>query len=275
MAPVAKMFAWAVPVWNGALVDHTWVTTYDNRQSPYPDDTAVEKAGQSYWYCWGSFQPGGGTPEIEDGYLGEQNGDLVLAQCLVKPNADCQTSAAARGTIFIYAVSGVCHQSANQALYATGTGGATPLTVSKARGYWFSSLVYGPYGVDAVAWANQLATCGTVSPGVADAGVANMPNLPDEFGDRAREILGDDPKLLAQFLALRADTHSFAAQKWPGSSPPSADTLNARNQHLLDQAATLLGPQRFRQFFGFEPGQKIDLVDPRMLETFRGPRAPR
>jgi hypothetical protein len=46
-----KLFAWAVPVWPGALVDHTWVTTYDNRQT-----AQVAQAGEHYWYCWGSFQ---------------------------------------------------------------------------------------------------------------------------------------------------------------------------------------------------------------------------
>jgi hypothetical protein len=31
---------------------------------------------------------------------------------------------------------------------------------------------------------------------------------------------------------------------------------------MLDQAAKLLGPQRFEEIFGFPPDQKIDLVDP-------------
>jgi hypothetical protein len=269
MAPVAELFAWAVPVWDGAPVDHTWVTTYDNRKTPYPDIGAVQQQSQSYWYCWGAFHAKGGTPDIADGFLGAQDGDLGLSKCLVLPNIDCQSSAAARGTIFIYGVSGVCHQLANQVLYSTGAGGATPLTVSKSRGYWFSHLVYGAYGVDTVAWAQKLATCGAVPPHVADAGVTTVPNLPDEFEQRAREILGDDPKLLGQFLALRADTLRFAAQKWPGSTPPSAEALNARNQALLEQAEILLGPERFAQFFGFQPGQKVDLVDPKMLESFR------
>jgi len=269
MGPVTELFAWAVPVWNDAPVDHTWVTTYDNRKTVYPDVSAVAKAGQFYWYCWGAFHSQGGSPGIPKGYLGKQSGDLGLAKCLVQANVDCQTSAAARGTIFIYGVNGVCHQLANQVLYATGTGRKKPLTVSKSRGYWLSSLVYGTYGSDTVSWANKLASCGAISPTIADAGATTVPKLADEFEERAREMFGDDPKLLARFLALRVEINHFVSQKWPGTTPPSAEALNARNQALFEQAAILLGPRRFTQFFGFEPGEKIDLVDPRMLEPFR------
>jgi hypothetical protein len=271
MNAVTELFAWAVPAWIGALVDHTWVTTYDNRKTPYPDVSKVANAGQFYWYCWGSFDVTGGSPGIPKGYLGKQSGDLGLAKCLVQANVDCQTSAAARGTIFIYGVNGVCHQLANQALYATGTGRKKPLTVSKSNGYWLSLYVYGTYGWDTVSWANKLASCGAISPTIVVAGPTTMPNLADEFEERAREMFGDDPKLLDRFLALRAEINDSVLRKWPGSTPPSAETLNARNQALFEQAAILLGRERFRQFFGFEPDQKIDLVDPRMLEAFRPP----
>ena len=86
MAPVVKLFAWVVPAFSsGSPVDHTWVTTYDNRQTVYANDSQVAGAGESYWFCWGSFHPAGGTPNNVTGYLGEQSGDLGLAQCLVKP----------------------------------------------------------------------------------------------------------------------------------------------------------------------------------------------
>jgi len=269
MAPVVELFAWAVPAWDDAPVDHTWVTTYDNRKTVYRDDAAVVKAGQFYWYCWGDFYKHGGSPGLPKGFLGKQSGDLGLAKCLVQPNADSLKSVAARGTILIYGVYGVCHQLANQALYATRTGRKKALTVSKSRGYWLSSLIYGTYGSDSAAWAYKLGSCGAIPTTVADAGVTTVPNLPDEFEERAHHILGDDPKLLGRFLALRAEISHFVAQKWPGSTPPSAVALNARNQALLEQAAILLGPRRFTEFFGFEPGQKIDLVDPRMLEPLR------
>jgi hypothetical protein len=271
MPPIARLYAWAVPAFTtGSPVDHTWVTSYDNRQTRYIDDQQVANAGQSYWYCWGSFYAAGGTPNNPTGYLGGQNGDLALASCLVKPNADSRVDAAARGTVFAYGVDGVCHQLANQVLYSTGVGGASPLTVADARGYMASVFIYGTYGTQHAAWANKIAACGAPAAFIAAAGAIAMPGLPDDFEKRAREVLGDaDPKLLADLLALRTETNQFAARKWPGASPPSVELLNSRNQHLIDQAARLLGPEKFEAVFGFAPDQKINLVDPTILRPKR------
>ena len=131
-----------------------------------------------------------------------------------------------------------------------------------------SSFVYGTYGSQDTAWANKLASCGAPpSPLTTALGAMAMPGLPDDFEARAREVLGDEnPKLLADLLTLRSETHRFAAQKWPGFTPPSAATLNARNQHLIEQAAKLLGPEKFTAIFGFAPDQKIDLVDPNIQQ---------
>ena len=62
MAPNVPLYAWAVPAFSqGAPVDHTWVTTYDNRQTVYATIQQVSAGNQNYWYCWGSFHPQGGT----------------------------------------------------------------------------------------------------------------------------------------------------------------------------------------------------------------------
>lgn len=262
------LFAWAVPAFTAnAPVDHTWVTTYDARVTPYSSIEEVATAGESYWYCWGSFHAAGGTPNNPTGFLGQQSGNLALAQCLVDPNADSRTVPAARGTIFTYGVDGVCHQLANQVLYATGTGGAAPLTVCEARGYMASVFIYKKYGLQEEAWLNQIAKCGGQLPGgppmAATAPGTPMSGSPDDFEAHAREVLKhDDPKLLSDLLSLRADVQRFSAQRWPGVTAPDAATLNARNRHMLGQAAKLLGPQRFEAIFGFAPDQKIDLVDP-------------
>ena len=269
MAGLTTLYAWTVPAFvAGSPVDHTWVTTYDNRVNAYPTDAQVASAGQFYWYCWGSFHPKGGTPAIPDGFLGSQSGDLALAQCLVQANADSRTAPAARGTIFVYGVDGVCHQLANQVLYATGVGGTAPLTVRLARGYMASTFIYGTYGLQHTAWTNKIAGCSgaRLTPpadvrGPTMAGGAGGPGGPDEFETRAREVLGaDNPKLL-DLLRLRSDVHQFAARAWPGTGQPSAEALNARNQHMLDEAARLLGPEKFKSIFGVSPGEKIDLVD--------------
>ncbi|MEA2882549.1 MAG: hypothetical protein QOH32_1805 [Bradyrhizobium sp.] len=269
-------YAWAVPAFSsGSPVDHTWVTTYDNRVHIYPNDAQVAAAGEFYWYCWGAFHPQGGTPVNPTGYLGQQSGDLLFAQCLVQPNADSRSVAAARGTIFTYGVDGVCHQLANQVLYATGTGGPSPLTVVGSRGYMASTFIYGTYGLQHAAWATRIASCsGGVLPvagGPGSPGGTSMASDsigPDDFEQRAREVLeGEDPELLSDLLALRTDVHRFAAQRWPGTGQPAAEPLNARNQQLLNEAARLLGPDRYREIFGVEPGEKIDLVDPKINAT--------
>jgi hypothetical protein len=277
MAPNIPLYAWAVPAFvPESPVDHTWVTTYDNRVNVYPNVQQVAAAGAFYWYCWGSFHPSGGTPGNPKGFLGQQSGDLALARCLVQPNADSQVVPAARGTIFTYGIDGVCHQLANQVLYCTGSAGVAPLTVRNARGYMASVFVYGTYGLQHAAWWNQILRCGgrpIQVPGgpamvAAEGGPTAVP--PDDFEARAREVLGsDDPKLLGDLLALRADVHRFAAQRWPGFAAPDAQTLNARNQHLLDQAARMLGPEKFEKIFGFPPGLKVDLVDPKMNQPDR------
>jgi hypothetical protein len=274
-------YAWAAPaVFAESPVDHTWVTTYDNRvPNPYPNDQDVAAAGQSYWYCWGAFHAKGGTPSNPSGFLGQQARNLAFAQCLVAANADSAVVPAGRGTIFVYGVDGVCHQLANQVLYATRGGGA-PMTVSRARGYFASTFIYGTYGLQHGAWANKVASCGAPLPQIAfGVGVTPMADLPDDFESRAREVLqAEDAKLLGDLLALRADTHRFAAQRWPGFAPPDAEALNARNQHLLDQAAMLLGPDRFKAVFGFSPHERVQLVDPEVersrIESTPRPGAP-
>ncbi len=97
-----------------------------------------------------------------------------------------------------------------------------------------------------------------------------MPGQPDDFETRARRVLEqENPKRLSDLLALRTDTLRFAAQRWPGFSAPSPETLNARNQHLLDQAAHLLGLDKFKEIFGYSPDEKIHLVDPTVSENFK------
>lgn len=270
MAGSTMLYAWTVPAYfQGSPVDHTWVTTYDNRVNAYPTDAQVAAAGQSYWYCWGSFHPVGGTPAIPDGFIGSQAGDLALAKCLVLTNADSQTTPAARGTIFVYGVDGVCHQLANQVLYSTGLAGPGPMTVHRARGYMVSNFIYGTYGLQHAAWAAKIAACSgarlvppaRVGGRVMAGGGVGGPGGPDEFEARAREVLGPDHPKLGNLLRLRSEVHQFAARAWPGTGQPSADALNARNQHMIDEAARLLGPDEFKSIFGVAPGEKVDLVD--------------
>jgi hypothetical protein len=131
-AATTTLYAWADPAFvNGSPADHTWVTNFDNSKYAYPKIADVIAAKKFYWFCWGSYHQGKTTGNPTRA-LGSQRGSLAFANCLVAPNADSRTVPAARGTIFTYGVDGVCHQLADQVLYATGLGKVPPLTVSGA-----------------------------------------------------------------------------------------------------------------------------------------------
>lgn len=257
-----------------APVDHTWITSYDNRIHAYPTITEVVGANQFFWYCWGSFHAVAGTPVSPNGFLGQQPGDLAVAQCLVRPNLDSRTSSLARGTIYHYGVEGVCHQLANQVLYASGLGSGAPMTVQNARGYLLSSFIYGTYGLQQTAWSAKVASCTSLHLAAGPArpeGLRMAQNEPlpeaDDFEKRAMSVLAGQPAKLGRLLQLRTEVQQFAARAWPGSGQPSASSLNARNQDLIDEAARLLGPDDFRKLFGAEPGAKVNLVDPHIADS--------
>src|SRR6202163_4315864 len=137
MADRVRLYAWAAPAMDAqALPDHTWVTTYDSRKTAHKDIDAVVAAGEHFWYCWGWFRAKGGAPGNATGALGDAVGSGAVASCLAKPDNDCQSTKAARGTIFQYGRHGVCHQLANQVLHATASKGSAPITVRRARGYF-------------------------------------------------------------------------------------------------------------------------------------------
>ncbi len=267
MALKVRFYAWSAPALGvGIFPDHTWVTTYDSRTTVYKDIKAAVAAGEHLWYCWGTFRSKGGTLTNRDGALGERAADLDEARCLAQPDAVCGVEPAACGTIFEYGENGVCHQLANQVLYATGSKTEAPLTVVRARGYQASIYLYGTYGVPEATWNAKRDACRSrrlQTPSPEDG--KTMARDPDEFEVRARTLLKDqDPKLLSDLLALRNKAQNVPAKRTSGK--PTASELNARNQRMLDRAATLLGSANFERIFEFPPEQRVKLVDTRMLE---------
>jgi hypothetical protein len=157
-APVPKAYVWAVSaVIDGSPADHTWVTTYDSRRTTYKNVRDVIRANENHWCCFErSFTPKG---RKRGGFLGVETINLKFAECLVRPNADSRSVQDARGTIFRYGWDGVCHQLANQVLYATGADGRDPLTVEKAKCYWASAFFYGDYGKQQQTWQTKISSC--------------------------------------------------------------------------------------------------------------------
>jgi hypothetical protein len=160
MAEKVRLYAWAAPAMDAAaLPDHTWVTTYDSRKTAYKDIKAVVAAGEHFWYCWGVFRARGGTWRNQTGALGNAAGSGAVASCLAQPDGDCASTSAARGTIFQYGRHGVCHQLANQVLYATGSEEREPITVAAARGYMWTVFRFGAYGLPEQAWVTKRESC--------------------------------------------------------------------------------------------------------------------
>jgi DNA-binding protein HU-beta len=89
--------------------------------------------------------------------------------------------------------------------------------------------------------------------------------MPDEFEMHAREVLGSrDKKLLKDLLGLRAKALNTKVPRSYG-----AKQINDQNQKLFDQAAQLLGPKRFELVFGFPADERVNLVDPALMEITR------
>lgn len=253
------LYAWRTPAyWSSSPVDHTWVTTYDNQANPYPNVGAVTGAGEGYFYCWGSFHQVGNPPNMVRSAVG----DRAMAECLVKPNVSSDDDRAARGTIYTYGVDGVCHQLANQVLFATGSTGNKPITVRGVRGYRISTFLYGTYGTEGNDWQAKKAAC-SASAGAEKEGIPLM----DEFEEDAAELLADEPEKLAQLMTLREGAQQELSMMKSAVGPLDAQAINRRNQQMLDAAAELLGPEKYRELFGVEPGEQVDLVDPAMIEA--------
>ena len=94
-----------------------------------------------------------------------------------------------------------------------------------------------------------------------------MATKTDEFAKNAQSVLADDPALLAQLMALREGAQMQLARALPEAQALDADLLNAQNQAMFDEAAALLGPEKFERIFGFKAGEKISLIDPAMVDA--------
>jgi hypothetical protein len=278
---MATLFAWAAPAFfGGSPVDHTWVTDFDVRKKSYPSIKEVIAAKANYWFCWGSYHGKGGTPVIPNGFLGSLSGSISIASCLVKPNLPCAGNPPAQGTVYHYGVDGVCHQLANQVLWATKTAQVGPLTVKMSRGYAISTFLFGTYGLLRQNWQSKITSCkgrgleapisNTDSLSYSEEQFMDGP-LEDEFEMRVREVLAgaEARDRLRRLLALRAEAHSASfAIRDPlrtNMTKPSGADLNAQHNQVMRQAASILTAAEYRELFGFEPGEVVNLVDPSMV----------
>ena len=263
------LYAWAVPAFfQGSVVDHTWVTTYDSRSTVYSTIADVLAANQHYWYSWGSFHAKGGTPQLSTGFLASGPANLPYAVCLCKPDVSSNVDPAARGTIFNYGRDGVCHQLANQILWSIRR---PVVTVHRARGYWLSNAIFGTYGVQHAAWATKKVQCAgaggrnTMSTRRADLDV-------DDFQDHLKASLKGrqaDNKIKSLMNHRREFMMKLEKlQDAPiGTAMPTAAELNRLYSTFLHDAADILGEDDFRLVFGEPPQDEMNIVDPTFYEA--------
>ena len=255
------LYAWVTPAFgNDVFADHTFVTSFDSRDGSFGCIAGVLQSSLLFWYCWGSYHETGGTRDNTSGYIGSMRANIDDAVRLVVPNT---ADSGSHGTIFVYGRDGVCHQLANQVLYATSCSG-DPLTVRQARGYLASTFLYGTYGRQHAAWEKKRKLCKGYGRPVGLRGI-KMPV--DDFEQQARLVLGEDNgELLKKLLGLRAQAKSTAVRS-KAFRNNNADEMNRENQRVLDEAAKLLGRDRFMILFGFPPEKRINLVDPSVLDS--------
>ncbi|MGO4302293.1 hypothetical protein [Cupriavidus sp. RAF12] len=259
------LYAWCVPAWfNGSVLDHTWVTSYDNRTVQHQSINDVKGAGDFYWYSWGSFHPKGGVPGRPDGFIVSSGASLSLARCLCDPNVESKTHQGARGTIFSYGIDGVCHQLANQILWATTAVNPQAKTVNGVRGYWLSNAAYGTYGLQHAAWKAKKARCQQNQSSTSSA--LAMANDPDDFETHAIETLRGHAtaEQIADLLGHRQQFTTRLALNLRQAT--SAQELNEQLNRFFARAVEILGPENFERVFGTPADANFDLVDPKIFE---------
>ena len=190
------LYAWANPLSFAPFFDHTWVTDYSFTNNEYPTIGDIPD-GANYWYCWGIYHPSGsgGVNHNPNGAIGQAASDQTMATSLVTsntppPSQPGEPDQPQDGSITFYAVDGVCHNVANQVLYATGTSDTEPIRVKEARGYDVSSFLYTNYGLNTTGW-NALKS--SYAPDVKEPG--------DDFSDWFEQVLGEKVTL-KQVLAV-------------------------------------------------------------------------
>ena len=191
----------------GKLADHTYVTC----------------TGGHAWPCWG--RSAGGK------VICSGTGSSEQAECISKPESHAG---------LIYAVTGVCHQTANRILWPA------RVLVTAAKGYWISSLLYGTYGRGAAEWAALRAGCRGLSGEIPDCMVPRMDltEVPETGPDESRYV--------EQVQALYAQTPATGEELNMRAMPQQGDAL-------LNQDLTLLASYRIQAGEGSK--QVKDLID--------------
>ena len=248
--------AWATKIDDAA--DHTYVRC------------TVSGGKQEYFVCWG------GHDGPDQRRICRSQAEYAVPDCYRgKPVGGCKDTA----EIGVYAVNGVCHQSANCFLYSAG---ATLNT--EVRGYWLTVGLYGTYGTRFDWWLENVYT--PCAKGVAhpemDALSRKLHELyvpaaatPARWGPRNRtDLIVQDAAITAEHWVPGTSVESFAERhkellvekdRIIGSGivgEPLAVKLNMLARQAQDALATLLEADEYEQLIGVPPSETLDVIDP-------------
>jgi len=225
------------------------------------DHTYVTSSDGYVWPCWG--RSSGGR------LISSGQGSSAQANCLSQSDSHAG---------IIYGVTGVCHQTANRVLWPA------RITVSKASGYWASTLLYGVYGTSTIPslieWEARKAHCSKVTGDRAAAAplrpslikAAARPVTPQSeeervFLDKINELYTPHmktmtvaaitemkaPEFLAKELDLIAD-YKLAAAK----DPKQITALQKIQGDVLKEKEHLVLALNNRKITGEEYAQKVN-----------------
>jgi len=239
---VPMLYAWVGPLSSDAQADHTWVTSYETPEQPYPDIEAVIKAGECYWYCCDGYRPAGADGRHARGLIATSPRNMESARKMCAPNEP-----RAHEAFLQYGIDGICHQVSNRVLASAGRSAAT---VSLARRYWFSNFVFGTYGRGAAA-----------KSGIA---LHAFPPPVDEFERHFYDMLG----LYANLQPLRRIRDELGRRldalrgELPKLGALAAQRVNGEIKGHLEKVRAVLAPGEYARLFGEPPGGEVCLVDP-------------
>lgn len=246
------------------VADHTFVYCPDNKR---------------YFDCWGGHS--GPDPRT----ICSGKGRYAVADCYRGPVILGHHDTAKIG---VYAVNGVCHQSANCFLYSTNP---TATLTTKVRGYWLTVTAYGAYGTLFLPWlAATYAPCRSAHSLAAERpdpsslagrllalheGVARTAApAPEQVRERIIQegVLVATDAIPGLDLAPVASSHgdflrekdALIAARLTGVA--LAERLNAASAVFQRAAASALGADTYERLTGAPAGRTIAIIDPSLAQ---------
>lgn len=247
---------WATKI--NDLADHTYV-----------DCPSKTDKKERYFNCWGSHH-GPDKRKICSG-----KGVWKIANCYRKPAFGKKDTAG----IGVYAVNGVCHQSANCFLYSTNPTVTLNLHV---RGYIASVAAYGAYGTLFIwNWLPFIYNPCHSKYSAADALATKLHNMYANVVKQSEpaninQVLVNEMAIITQHHVPDINTNAFAdihhdfLREKNGRinagerGEQLAQSVNDLSKEFQKKLSESMSDEHYTQLTGMKPGETINIVDPQI-----------